>query len=83
MPATCRVFCYFVTFTISEEYIDYEAIYTAHISSAYGRLERSAVLSGSGCETHGTSVHFDSSLTELFEFHILERITVGDFLNLK
>ena len=66
MPATCRIFRYFVTFTISAECADYEAIYTACVSSAYGRLECSAVLSGGGCQTHGLSLHFDSSLTDYF-----------------
>ena len=82
-PCTWRIFCYFVTFTISEEYTDYEAIYTADISSAYGRLECSAVLSGGGSQTHGPSVHFDCSLTDTFSVPLSGTARRGRFLKFK
>jgi hypothetical protein len=77
-----HLFRYFVTFTISEEYTDYEAIYTADISSAYGRLECS-VLSGGGCQTHGPSVRFDSSLTDSFSVPHSGTAHRGRFLKFK
>jgi hypothetical protein len=83
MPATCRFFRYFVTFTISEEYTDYEAIYTADMSSAYGRLECSAVLSVGGCQTRGPSVHFDSSLPDSFSVPNPVTAHRGRFLKFK
>jgi hypothetical protein len=75
-PCICH---YFVTFTISEEYADYEAVYTVNISSAYGRLECSAVLSGGGCQTHGPSVHFDSSLIDSFSVPLYGSNHLGRF----
>lgn len=51
MPATCRICRYLVTLTISEECTDYEAFYNVDLSSAYGRLEYSAVLSGGWFQT--------------------------------
>jgi hypothetical protein len=83
MPATFRTFRYFVTFTVSEEYTDYEAIYTGDISSAYGRLECSVVLSGGGCQTHGPSVHFVSSLADSFSVPLSGTAYSGRFLKFK
>jgi len=83
MPATRRIFRYFVTFTVREEYTDYDTVYTASISSAYGRLECSAVLSGGGCQTHGPSVHFDSSVTDYYSFPLSGMAHLGRFLKFK
>jgi len=79
MPATCCIFRYFVTFTVREENTDYEVIYTASISSAYGRQECLVV----GAK-HTAHLFILTSLSLItFQFHFLERLTVGDFLNLK
>ena len=81
-PCLLRV-ASFVTFTISEEYTYYEDIFTADISSAYGRLECSAVLSLVGAK-HTAHLFVLTALSLiLFQCHFLERLTVGGFLNLK
>jgi len=58
-------------------------MYTASISSAYGRLECSAVLSGGGCQTHGPSVHFDNSVTDYVSFPVSVTAHRGSFLKFK
>jgi hypothetical protein len=83
MPGTCRIIRYLVTLTVIKGSIDHEAIYAADLSSAYGGLEWFDVLSGGECQTHGPSVHFDSSLTDCFPLQYSGTAHHGRFLQFK